>query len=255
MTTGYGQQVAPGGPPQPRPKGQGWTAGRTVLVVLGSLMALISLGLLAAGGTALWADQTQRSQGYISTNSAVFTTNGYALASNNVHLWGVGRSLLGTVRIRVSDANGGPPIFVGIAPTNRVDGYLGNVQYTRLKDFTNNNGAVSVHSGAAPTTAPATAPIWATKATGAGTQTLIWKVQDGQWTIVAMNADGSRGVSIRADVGVTVPWLIWAATGLLIGGAVLLIGGIVLIVVSVRRASRRPDAVPQYPANPANPAT
>ncbi len=250
MTTGYGQQVAPSGPPPPRPKNQGWTAGRTVLVVLGSLLTLISLGLFAAGGAALWADQTQRDQGYISTNSAVFTTSGYALASNNVHLWGVGHSLLGTVRIRVSDANGGPPIFVGIAPTNRLDGYLGSVQYTRLKDFTNNNGTVTVHSGSAPTTTPAAATIWTTKASGTGTQTLVWKVQSGEWTIVAMNADGSRGVSIRADVGVTVPWLIWAATGLLIGGAVLLIGGIVLIVISVRHASRRPaKTAPTYPAS------
>jgi hypothetical protein len=56
-------------------------------------------------------------------------------------------------------------------------------------------------------------------------------------------------VSLRADVGVTVPWLIWAATGLLIAGAVLLIGGIVLIVVGIRRASyRSSSAPPAYPA-------
>lgn len=249
MTTGYGQQVAPSGPPPPPPsKREGWTAGRTVVVVLGSLLALVSLGLLAAGGTALWGDQTQRENGYLSTNSAVFTTSGYALASNNINLYGVGRSLLGDVRIRLSSTDGAP-IFAGIAPANQVNSYLGSVQYATLDDFTNNHSAVTNHSGAAPATVPATSTIWSTKTSGPGTQTLTWKVQDGNWTIVAMNADGSRGVSLRADVGVTVPWLIWAATGLLIAGAVLLIGGIVLIVVSIRRASyRSPAGAPTYPA-------
>lgn len=248
MTTGYGQQVAPSGPPPPARKREGWTAGRTVVVVLGSLLSLVALGLLAAGGAALWGDQTQRDHGYLSTNSAVFTTSGYALASNNINLYGVGRSLLGDVRIRVSSTNGAP-IFAGIASADQLNNYLGSVQYATLDDFTNNHSAVTSHSGAAPSTVPAAATVWNTKVSGPGTQTLTWKVQDGNWTIVAMNADGSRGVSLRADVGFTVPWLIWAATGLLIAGAVFLIGGIVLIVVSIRRASYRSSGgAPTYPA-------
>jgi hypothetical protein len=244
MATGYGQPVAPSGPPPPPPQRVGWTAGRTVLVILGSLLSLFSLGLLAAGGTALWADQTQRDNGYISTNSTTFTTDGYALASHNLHLWGVGQSLLGTVHIRFSGLGGGA-VFGGIAPSNQVNTYLSGVQFARVDDFTNGAATVTTHSGGAPATTPAAATIWTAKASGPGTQTLTWKVRGGEWTVVAMNADGSRPVSIRADIGVRVPWLIWAATGLLIAGAILLAGGIVLIVAAVRRASRpREGTVP-----------
>ena len=56
--------------------------------------------------------------------------------------------------------------------------------------------------------------------------------------VVAMNADASPGVDVRANVGATVPALRWIAIGLLIGGAVLLIVGVVLIAVPVSRATR-----------------
>ena len=41
----------------------GWSASRLVSAVTGALLVLCSLGLLAAGGTALWADTTQRHGG------------------------------------------------------------------------------------------------------------------------------------------------------------------------------------------------
>ena len=63
-------------------------------------------------------------------------------------------------------------------------------------------------------------------------------MRSGDWMVVAMNADGSRPVSLQVDVAATLPALPWIATGLLIGGVAFLIGGILLIVVPLRRASR-----------------
>ncbi len=48
----------------------GWTVGRVISVVIGSLLALISLGLLGGGGTLMWADQALRQDGYVTTGTA-----------------------------------------------------------------------------------------------------------------------------------------------------------------------------------------
>ena len=43
------------------------SAGRVALIVLGSVVALLGLGLAAGGGFLLWADRTQREGGYLTT--------------------------------------------------------------------------------------------------------------------------------------------------------------------------------------------
>jgi hypothetical protein len=66
-----GGQAGPAAVP-PRPEAaarrSGWTAGRITALVIGVLLVLVSLGLLASGGTALWADRTQRDAGYVTTD-------------------------------------------------------------------------------------------------------------------------------------------------------------------------------------------
>ena len=89
----------------------------------------------------------------------------------------------------------------------------------------------------APAHPPGQAGIWTARAAGPGAQTLIWPVKSGDWMAVAMNADGSRPVSIQANVAATLPALPWIAAGLLIGGFVFLGGGIVLIAVPLWRMS------------------
>ena len=54
--------------PTPQPHtGTNWTVGRILLVILGSIVALLAAGILVAGGTLLWADRTQREDGYLTT--------------------------------------------------------------------------------------------------------------------------------------------------------------------------------------------
>ena len=52
---------------------------------------------------------------------------------------------------------------------------------------------------------------WVAQAEGAGTQTLRWTVRGGDWMVVVMNPDGSPGVTVRVDVGVSSPALPWLA--------------------------------------------
>lgn len=72
---------------------------------------------------------------------------------------------------------------------------------------------------------------------GTGRQTLSWSPASGT-SVVVMNADGGARVSVRADIGATVPDLAWLAVGLFIAGGVLLGVAVVLVVVPVVRASR-----------------
>jgi hypothetical protein len=68
---------------------------------------------------------------------------------------------------------------------------------------------------------------------------MTWAPRSGDWTVVAMNADASRPVSLQVNVAATLPALPWVAAGLVIGGIIFLTGGILLIAVPLRRASRQ----------------
>src|SRR6266545_542985 len=54
------------------------SAGRVVLIVLGSIGALLGLALLVGGGVLLWSDRTQREDGYVTTSTERFATSTYA---------------------------------------------------------------------------------------------------------------------------------------------------------------------------------
>jgi hypothetical protein len=56
-------------------------------LVIGALLVLVSLGLLGAGGTALWADRTQRdAAGYVTTGVHEFSAPRSALVTERVEL-------------------------------------------------------------------------------------------------------------------------------------------------------------------------
>jgi thioredoxin-like negative regulator of GroEL len=42
----------------------------------------------------------------------------------------------------------------------------------------------------------------------------LWKLRSGKWSIVVMNADGSRDVAATIGVGVKVPAALWVGIGL-----------------------------------------
>jgi hypothetical protein len=227
-----------GGPAQPG----GWTAPRITSAVAGAALVLLSLGLFGGGGAALWA-QTQRQGGYVDFGTTSYSTAGYALASDAIGMhvaiggWNAPSALVGTVRIRVTQAEGSDPVFIGIAPAGAADRYLTGVAHATVRGTTADHGTNTEHAGSAPAVPPTLAGIWAAQASGPGTQTLTWVVKSGDWMIVAMNADGSRPVSVQVNVAATLPGLPWIAAGLLIGGFVCLAGGVLLIAIPLRRSS------------------
>lgn len=221
-------------PPEP-PKP--WTAGRIVAVVAGGVLLMTSLGLLAGGTAAVIADRAGRdSAGYLRGPHETFTTSTYALTSDTVRIDGgwVPERLVGTVRVRVTSPSE-TPVFVGIARSSDVDAYLGGVAHAVVTDW--GGDRVRTGTGAAPAAPPGERSFWVASSSGTGTQTLLWEPADGDWTLVAMNADGSPAVSVTAGAGVRAPALGWLALGLLGAGILLLAGGAVVLVAAVRNRS------------------
>lgn len=233
-------------PRPPAPARGGWTAGRVIALVAGSVLLLASLALLAGGGTLAWADEEQHHSGYLTTSTATYSTRGYALASDAISPHG-GWSWLGLfvdkVRIRISSGSSGP-IFAGIATARDVRHYLGGAPYTMVgghgeRDVTGYPGTdVTGYPGTAVPAPPASALSWAVRAEGSGNLTLTWTVQDGDWMVVAMNSDASAGLTVRTDVGISSLAMPWLAGELLAAGLLLGVTAAVLIVVPVRMASR-----------------
>ena len=226
----------------------GWTAGRITAIVIGALFVLLSLALLGAGGTALWADRTQRDGGYVTTDVHEFSTSGSALATLSTELgsagvgWFYSPTLLDEVRIRVTPASAGPPLFVGIGPSTDVDRYLAGVNHTVITEFWEEK--TEAVAGGAPAAAPGTQGFWVASSTGSGPRTLEWDPTGGSWTVVVLNADGRPGIDIGADLGARMPAVLWIALGLLIAGALFLAGGWFLIAgaIRARRASQASPA-------------
>lgn len=222
----------------------GWTAGRVVSLVIGSLTGLVALTFIAAGGVATWATNTQRdAAGYLTSDTRSFATSSYAVTSDGVDL---GRAtdlvtpgdVLGTVRLRATAIDSTKNVFVGVAPQAAVDSYLAGVDHIVVTDWANGHTRQELPAGRAPTSAPAAADIWIAKASGPGTQTLTWRPISGHWVVVVMNANGAAGVSVTADVAATVPDLAWIAVGLFAAGGSLLLAAVMLIVIPVVRAGR-----------------
>lgn len=237
-TTGAGTPATPG--PSHR-----WTAGRVVTLVVGALMAAISLGLLAGGGAALWADQVLRDDdGYLTSPTRVLSTGQYAVRSERIDLgeadvsWALPDRWLGTVRLRATPTTEGAAVFVGVARTVDVSAYLSAAGYATVTALNQGTTTYREHDGGPPPTLPGEQTFWSARASGTGPQRLTWEPQPGLWTLVVMNADASPGVAVRADLGATVPALGWLWVTLLVAGMVLLVVAGTVIVVAVVSASR-----------------
>ena len=240
-------------PPPPPPAGRSWGAGRIIVLVLGVIAALIALGLLAAGCAAFVADQTQRdSDGFLSTRSATFESDGYALLSERVDIsedtptWFLSESVVGDVRVRAESASG--DVFIGIGPADEVDAYLEGVAYSQVTDveFDPFRPEYREVDGGAPAGPPGSETFWDATASGPGRQTLTWELDRGDWSLVVMSADASEGVEADVSVGAEANFLGWLSAVLLIAGFVLLVAAGLLIFLAVRPGA--PAAAATVPA-------
>jgi hypothetical protein len=205
-------------------------------VTLGAVSCLLGLLIGVAGSWLLIADQVARDEtGMIATDTTRLSTSTTALVESDVELpvegpsWFYGPEQLGTLAISVT-SSGERPLFVGLAPRDEVIRWLAGTAYEEVDVL---EGGGNAARGTAQETGldPARATFWVARTTGIGEQQLTWEAREGDWAVVAMNADGSPGVTVRASAGATVPHLgeVGAAV-LALGGLLLGAGGIAIAV-------------------------
>jgi hypothetical protein len=137
----------------------------------------------------------------------------------------------------VTATSPGTPVFVAIGPAADVSHYLAGVSYASVGALGDQD--VIQHLGRMVPASPAAALDWAAQTRGAGTQTLRWTVRTGDWMVVVMNAAGSPGVAVRADVGVSSPVLPSLASELLAAGLWADLTGAALVAMAARLAAGR----------------
>jgi hypothetical protein len=238
------------------------SGGRIASIVVGAVAALLAIGFVAAGALLLWGDSRKDDQGYLSTSQDRYAASTYALASTNLDVdldgagWIMDRDDLGNVRLAV-ESRAGEPVFVGIARTSDVSDYLSGTSYTSVTDVDYSPFHASYrdhdHSGDRRPALPADQSFWAASAHGSGKQTVAWDLEDGDWSIVVMNADGSRGIDTDISAGAKIPYMAtlgWVSLG---GALVLLITAGTLLYLGLR--TPRPPAPQRVALQPSRSAS
>lgn len=222
------------------------TAGRLAAIVTGGVLASLALVVLVAGAAFTWLEHRKDADGYYMTSSERFATPTHALATESLEIDDdVPGSVSGTVRFDVRP-NGEQPVFVGIARSRDVERYLADAPHATLTDVQTDPFAADYRTtarGSATPAPPATRDLWVASRQGTGEQRLTWDVQDGDWSVVVMNADGSANVDADVAAGADLPIVGALATGSLIGGLVLLAGGGALLAGGLRTPRRRRAAL------------
>jgi hypothetical protein len=223
---------------------QNLTGGRLAAIIAGGVLASIATLVLLAGAGFQWLDNEKDADGYYNTSSERFSTNTYALASDNLD---IDDGWPGHARLKVR-SDGGEPVFVGVARTRDVDAYLDRSAHTTVEDIETGpfDADYDTVGGSVRPPAPGTQGFWAAHSQGTGTQTLTWDVDEGDWSLVVMNADGSAGVHTDISAGVDLPFVDDAATGFIIGGLIgIAIGGALITfgMVGPRRRETFPPAL------------
>jgi hypothetical protein len=230
-----------------------WSAGRIAGVVTGAVVSLVALGVLLLGALALWGDSQKDEGGYLSTDTERFGADTRALTSENLDVnldggqWVLDQTDLGEVRLEVA-SQADKPVFVGIARTDQLSSYMRNVAHTTVTDVNSDPFEASYRpvNGERKPARPAEAGIWAASAHGSGIQSLTWDVEDGDWSVVVMNDDGSPGVYADISAGAKLPFLDelgWTAIG---SGTILFLSAMGLVALSVRppRGGNGPSPAP-----------
>jgi hypothetical protein len=213
-------------------------------IVLGSIAATA----VAGGALLVGVDHGKRdASGFYATGQTTLATPTHALVSDEIDLgnsgpsWLFRKSRLGVVRI-VATGTRDRPVFIGVGRTSQVRAYLRGVSQDRITDFDVDPFSVTHHArpGTSTPAAPTTQTFWSSHVSGSGRQTVRWPVQEGNWSVAIMNADGSAGIRTSVSVGAKTRLLLWVGIGSLTLGGLLAAGSAACFVAWRRRAPGRP---------------
>ena len=233
MTTSPVRPLA-GVPPGPVPVRR---RRRTAILLAGVVAAALvlsgSAGLVLGGLQAEEGGYFTSGEGALSTPTAALVTDEVLVESGRPGDPSTDVGDLSRVRVRVT--TGTTPVFVGIGPKADVQAYLAGAAHDRMVRFRLDPFEVRyARTAGAVAPPPGGQDFWVATASGAGTQELLWDKARGPWSAVVMNADGSRGVDVSADVGLRFGFLL-PLGAMLLGAGLLLAGALLLLAVTRRR--------------------
>ena len=232
----------PATPEQPPRKSN---APKIALIVVSGILALIGLGLALSGGAIL---AVFGSDGTVSSDYHQLDTRSTALVSSVADIEGMDElaDVLGEPELRLSlrTSRLGKGAFVGVGRAHDVERYLAAAPIEEVGDFGVDPFELqdrTVRPGTKRPAPPATRTFWVAESSG-GDATMRWNVSDGDYRLVVMNADGSRGVDVEGSIGVEIPHLPSLGWVLLGVGLALLLGGAAGIILTGVSMTRKSDA-------------
>lgn len=217
--------------PQPTPRHRGATAA----IVIGSVILGSGLLTAASGGALLGLFGSGQ---VLSSGEHPISTSSSAFVADLGHIDGVnGFDLLtGSPTLHISaESISETGVFIGVGPTDEVQRYLDGAATDTVTDLDLAPFYVDTvrRDGSEIPSAPAEQTFWVASSESSNEAQLTWKIEDGRYQIVVMNADGTPGVLTSGQVGVSLPdssaiWIYVLSIGILmtIGGTALVIGGI-----------------------------
>ena len=112
---------------------------------------------------------------------------------------------LGSAHIVITARESNQPIFLGVARANDVDQFFNGIAYDEIQRLDLRPFRIETrrHGGEPFAFPPEDESFWLASATGDNPK-LEWTVQEGDFRIVMMNADGSPGTAAEVQFGVDI---------------------------------------------------
>jgi hypothetical protein len=232
----------PAAPPSEPPRK---SAGpKIALIVVSGILGLIGLGLALAGGAIL---AVFGSDGTVTSGYHQLDTRTTALVSTVADLEGVDEiaDVLGEPEVKLTLRTSQPTrgAFAGVGRARDVERYLATAPVEEVGDFDVDPFELrdrTLLPGARRPAPPTSRTFWVAEGSGRETAELRWNVSDGDYRMVVMNADGSRGVNLEGSIGVGIPHLPSLGWILLGVGLALLLGGAAGVILTGVWMTRRP---------------
>lgn len=221
-------ETAAPAPSVPRPATGHWIGA--------SLLGLIALGLIAAATAGLYARYGTSERGWINSGTHRYATSGRAIVSGSLDADGIPDWLVAKLRVAAS-SDDNRPLFIGVARKADVDRYLAGVAHSTVEDvnFDPFEATYSKTSGTVVPGRPGAQTFWVTKKVGTGKHAVTWKIRNGHWRVVVMNADASPRVVADAKVGTSFRGELAVAFSLLGVGLAFAAGAVALGRSGARR--------------------
>ena len=151
-----------------------------------------------SAGSLYRATSQKDSDGYLSTDTHRFEAGTRALATENLDVdlgdadWVARRMTSARPEYRSSRATTSRCSWASLArPTSRTTCRAFRTRRSRTSTPSPFDADYEDHAGDRRPVAPADSHIWAASEHGSGKQTLNWDIEDGDYSVVVMNADGS----------------------------------------------------------------